>query len=141
MPGPYTAVLTDAPAPIIVNHMVNSSPAQLDRVFHALSDPTRRAMLARLSKGEATVSTLAAPFQTSLPAISKHLRVLEEAGLVKRDVRGREHHCSLEPRPLKTAAEWIEYHQRFWETRLDALEDLLTSEASRPKRTTKRSPS
>jgi len=121
--------------------MVNSSPAQLDRVFHALSDPTRRAMLARLSKGEATVSTLAAPFQTSLPAISKHLRVLEEAGLVKRDVRGREHHCSLEPRPLKTAAEWIEYHQRFWETRLDALEDLLTSEASRPKRTTKRSPS
>ena len=129
------------PAPIIVNHMVNSSPAQLDRVFHALSDPTRRAMLARLSKGEATVSTLAAPFQTSLPAISKHLRVLEEAGLVKRDVRGREHHCSLEPRPLKTAAEWIEYHQRFWDTRLDVLEDLLTSEASRPKRTNKRSTS
>ena len=126
---------------LIVNHMVNSSPAQLDRVFHALSDPTRRAMLARLSKGEATVSTLAAPFKTSLPAISKHLRVLEDAGLVKRDVRGREHHCSLEPRPLKTAAEWIEYHQRFWDTRLDVLEDLLTSEASRPKRTNKRSTS
>ncbi|HKP30010.1 MAG TPA: metalloregulator ArsR/SmtB family transcription factor [Gemmatimonadales bacterium] len=119
--------------------MVNSSPAQLDRVFHALSDPTRRAMVARLSKGEATVSTLAAPFTTSLPAISKHLRVLEEAGLVKRAVRGREHHCSLEPRPLETAAEWIEYHQRFWETRLDALEDLLTSDAPRPKRTNRRS--
>jgi len=133
--------LTEPTEPIIVNHMVNSSPAQLDRVFHALSDPTRRAMLARLSKGEATVSTLAAPFKTSLPAISKHLRVLEDAGLVKRDVRGREHHCSLEPRPLKTAAEWIEYHQRFWDTRLDVLEDLLTSEASRPKRTNKRSTS
>jgi DNA-binding transcriptional ArsR family regulator len=118
--------------------MVNSSPAQLDRVFHALSDPTRRAMLARLSKGEATVSTLAAPFKTSLPAISKHLRVLEEAGLVKRDVRGREHHCSLEPRPLKTAAEWIEYHERFWESRLDVLEDLLASDDSRPKRTNRR---
>ena len=118
--------------------MVNSSPAQLDRVFHALSDPTRRAMLARLSKGEATVSTLAAPFTTSLPAISKHLRVLEEAGLITRDVRGREHHCSLEPRPLKTAAEWIEYHQRFWETRLDALEDLLQRPGQQPARTTKR---
>jgi len=121
--------------------MVNSSPAQLDRVFHALSDPTRRAMLARLSRGEVTVSSLAAPFKTSLPAISKHLRVLEDAGLVRRDIRGREHHCSLEPRPLRTAAEWIEYHQRFWETRLDALEDLLTSKDTRPKRINRRKPS
>ena len=114
--------------------MVNSSPAQLNRVFHALSDPTRRAILARLSRGEATVTTLAAPFKTSLPAVSKHLRVLEKAGLVRRDIRGREHHCSLEPRPLRTAAEWIEYHKRFWETRLDALEDLLISEDAQTKR-------
>jgi DNA-binding transcriptional ArsR family regulator len=121
--------------------MVNRSPAQLDRVFHALSDPTRRAMLARLSRGQATVCTLAAPFKTSLPAISRHLRVLEGAGLVTREIRGREHHCSLEPRPLKTAAEWIAYHQRFWETRLDVLEELLTSEASRSKRTNRRSTS
>jgi DNA-binding transcriptional ArsR family regulator len=117
--------------------MVNSSPAQLNRVFHALSDPTRRAMLARLTRGEATVTSLAAPFTTSLPAVSKHLRVLEKAGLVRRDIRGREHHCSLEPRPLKTAAEWIAYHQHYWETRLDALEDLLTNEDTQSKRTTR----
>ena len=121
----------------ILNHMVNSSPTQLDRVFHALADPTRRAMLARLTRGEATVTSLAAPFKTSLPAVSKHLRVLEKAGLIKRDIRGREHHCSLEPKPLKTAAEWIAYHRRFWETRLDALEDLLT-ETTEPTRSEKR---
>ena len=123
--------------------MVNSSPTQLTRVFHALADPTRRAMLARLSRGEATVTSLAAPFKTSLPAVSKHLRVLEKAGLIRRDIRGREHHCSLEPRPLRTAAEWIEYHQRFWETRLDALEELLTNQDPKPKRTntnTRRTP-
>jgi DNA-binding transcriptional ArsR family regulator len=94
-------------------------------------------MLARLSRGEATVTTLAAPFKTSLPAVSKHLRVLEKAGLIRRDIRGREHHCSLEPRPLRTAAEWIEYHKRFWETQLDALENLLTSEDAQPKRINK----
>ena len=76
------------------------APDRLDRTFAALADPTRRAMLARLSRGGATVTTLAAPFKTSLPAVSKHLKVLEKAGLIRRDIQGREHHCSLEPRPL-----------------------------------------
>ncbi len=106
--------------------MVEYSVARLDRVFHALADPTRRALLARLTKGGATVTELATPFATSLPAVSKHLRVLEDAGLLRRDVRGREHHCSLNPGPLRNAAEWIAFYREFWETRLDALEDMLT---------------
>jgi DNA-binding transcriptional ArsR family regulator len=105
--------------------MVNSTPA-LDRVFHALADPTRRALLTRLSRGDATVGELAEPFATSLPAISKHLKVLEQAGLLSRDVRGREHHCRLVPGPLRTAGEWIGYYRRFWNERLDALEELFT---------------
>lgn len=105
--------------------MVNSSPS-LNRVFHALADPTRRALLARLSRGEATVGELAAPFTTSLPAISKHLKVLERAGLLRRQIRGREHHCRLVPASLRPAGEWIIYYQRFWNERLDALEELFT---------------
>ena len=107
--------------------MVNyQSPARLDQVFHALSDPTRRALLGRLGRGEATVTELAAPFSTSLPAISKHLKVLEQAGLLRREVRGREHHCRLEPAPLRSALAWIGFYRKFWEERLDALEDLFT---------------
>lgn len=112
---------------MIFNHMVQyTRPApRLDRVFHALADPTRRALLARLARGPALVTALAAPFATSLNAVSKHLRVLEQAGLLRREVRGREHHCALEPAPLQGAAEWIAFYQRFWEHRLDALEALL----------------
>ena len=109
--------------------MVHYSPTALDGVFQALSDPTRRAILARLARGPALVTELAAPFPTSLNAVSKHLRVLERAGLLRRRVRGREHHCSIEPGPLKGAAEWIAFYQRFWEDRLEALEAFLTGGA------------
>ncbi len=106
-------------------HYFRAPAADLDGVFHALSDPTRRAVLQRLTRGTATVTELAAPFRTSLPAVSKHLRVLERAGLLRREVRGREHHCTLDARALEGAAEWIAFYRRFWTARLDALEALL----------------
>lgn len=85
----------------------------LDSTLSALADPTRRAILARMAQGESTVSELAAPFAISLPAISKHLRVLERAGLLRRRKQGRVHHCSLNPAPLRDVAEWIERTERF----------------------------
>jgi DNA-binding transcriptional ArsR family regulator len=94
-------------------------------VFQALADPTRRAIVKRLSLGPALVTELAAPFDMSLNAVSKHLRVLERAGLLRRDVRGREHHCALEAAPLEGAAEWIAFYRRFWQGKLDTLETLL----------------
>ena len=99
--------------------------AGLDATFSALSDPTRRAILSRLSRGEATVSNLAAPFDISLPAISKHLRVLERAGLIRREKRGRVHCLSLKTEAMKEASEWLDFHQRFWEEGLDALARYL----------------
>src|SRR5215813_10302306 len=110
--------------------MVNYSPAAatpLDATFGALSDPTRRAILARLAQGEATVSELAAPFDVSLPAVSKHLRVLESAGLLHREIDGRIHRCRLEPKPMKDAARWIEHYRVFWENQFDALAIFLES--------------
>lgn len=112
---------------MIVNHIVNYQQEQLDHAFAALADPTRRAMVARLAQGEATVGDLAAPHAMSLPAVSKHLKVLERAGLVARRKDGRVHHCRLEPAPLLDAVAWIESHRRFWEARLDALDDYLNS--------------
>ena len=94
----------------------------MDRVFDALGDPTRRAILNSLRSGPATVSQLAEPFPVSLNAISKHLMVLERAGLIRREVRGREHHCRLEAARLRQAQSWLERYSGFWETRLDALE-------------------
>ena len=105
--------------------MVNQSPDRLDRVFHALTDPTRRYMLRNLALRERTVSELAQPFQMSLAAASKHVKVLERAGLVRRTVQGRTHFCRLDPKPLAGAAEWLSFYQRFWNERLDALEELL----------------
>jgi DNA-binding transcriptional ArsR family regulator len=105
--------------------MVNYSAASLDRTFAALSDPTRRAILARLAAGEATISDLASPFEVSLPAISKHIRVLEHAGLLTRRKRGREHHCRLSPFALKEASEWLAFYRRFWTQRLDDLASYL----------------
>jgi DNA-binding transcriptional ArsR family regulator len=93
----------------------------LDATFRALADPTRRAMVARLARGDATVSELAEPFDVSLPAISKHLRVLEAAGLLRRERQGRAHRCRLRPEPLAGAAEWIAHYRAFWEARFDAL--------------------
>jgi DNA-binding transcriptional ArsR family regulator len=107
--------------------MVNNS-APLDQVFGALADPTRRAILERLTRGEETVTALAAPFPSSLPAISKHLRVLEGAGLIVRRKSGRRRICRIEPAAMNDAAAWIDYYRRFWMERLDALETLLNSE-------------
>ena len=105
--------------------MVNDRHQTLDHTFAALADPTRRAMLARLAAGEASVGELAAPHAMSLPAISKHLKVLERAGLVSRQRDGRVHHCRLDPAPMRDAVAWIESHRRFWEARFDALDDYL----------------
>ncbi len=100
-------------------------PQVLDGVFQALADPTRRGMLRRLAAGERTITELAEPCAMSFAAASKHVRVLERAGLVHRTVRGRTHHCRLEPAPLADAQAWLAFYQRYWTTRLDALETLL----------------
>ena len=108
--------------------MVKYSTQPLDLVFSALSDPTRRAILDRLTRGEATVTELARPFKMSLPAISKHLTVLERAGLITRAKDGRMHRCHLSADPMKEASEWIEKrYQEFWERQLDALADYFDS--------------
>src|SRR5580765_6042201 len=93
----------------------------LDATFAALADPTRRAILARLARGEAVVGDLARPFEISLPAVSRHLRVLERARLIERRVNAQWRVCRLRPQPLRTAASWIEEYRRFWEQRLDDL--------------------
>ena len=93
----------------------------LDRLFHALGDKTRRQLLSRLATGPARVTELAQPFDMSLPAVGKHLRVLESAGLIHRKVSGRVHECSLNALPLANAANWLEYYQNFWDQALDAL--------------------
>lgn len=103
--------------------MVNSQ--RLDLAFGALAHPIRRGILARLSTGEATVAELAKPFKVSAPAISKHMRILEEAGLLSRRKQGREHHCRLEAKRMKEAERWLEYHRKFWNDKLDALERYL----------------
>lgn len=105
--------------------MVNYQPAELDAAFQALADPTRRAIVARLAAGEASVGELAAPFDMSLPAVSKHLKVLEGAGLLLRRREGRVHRCRLQPSCLKMAVDWIEHHRRFWEAQLDSLARYL----------------
>jgi len=99
--------------------------SSLDDTYAALADPTRRAILARLRGRPARVTELAAPFDISLAAVSKHIRVLEEAGLVRRRIRGRDHLLALDPGPLRRASEWIEPFRAFWSLRLDALEAYL----------------
>jgi DNA-binding transcriptional ArsR family regulator len=101
-----------------------NSPA-LDLVFHAISDPTRRKVLARLSAGEQALGALAEPHSMSLPAFSKHIRVLERAGLVRTEKRGRTHYCTLQAEPLRAATEWLTFYQRHWESNLDALDAFL----------------
>ena len=118
--------------------MVDKSSDQLDSVFRALADPTRRAMLNDLAAGPCTVGELAAPFDISLAGASKHIQVLERAGLIRREVQGRIHTCSLDARPLHTGAEWMRHYERFWTQKLDALETLLKAEnaknAAKPSR-------
>jgi DNA-binding transcriptional ArsR family regulator len=103
---------------------------QLDLTFGALADPTRRAILARLARGETTVGQLARPFDMSRPAISKHLRVLERAGLVRRTADGRLSRCELDAGPMRDAAEWVERYRKYWEDQLDSLSRYLEGEAS-----------
>ncbi len=100
----------------------------MNDVFHALGDETRRAMLRSLSEGELSVGELAAPFPMTLAAASKHIRVLEKAGLIRREIRWRTHVCRLEPGPLAAAHDWLGFYERFWTDRLDDLDRLLREE-------------
>lgn len=108
--------------------MVEYKSARLDAVFRALADPTRRAMLRSLAHGSLTVGSLAEPFDMSLAAASKHIKVLEGAGLVRRDIQGRTHVCRLDAQPMHGGMEWIRYYEKFWSGRLDALEAALRAE-------------
>lgn len=117
------------------NPMVEFQDAGLDAVFHALGDATRRRMLRSLAHGERTVGQLAEPFQMSLAAASKHVKALEGAGLIRREIRGRVHLCRLEPAPLSAANDWLRFYEQFWSARLDRLELLLQQDppqAGRP---------
>ncbi|RWP47326.1 MAG: helix-turn-helix transcriptional regulator [Mesorhizobium sp.] len=111
--------------------MVELETPQMDSVFHALGDATRRHMLRDLAGGERTVTQLAQPFAMSLAAASKHIKALENAGLIRREVRGRTHVCRLEPGPLASAHQWLGFYERFWTNRLDVLERLLREEDAR----------
>jgi DNA-binding transcriptional ArsR family regulator len=121
--------------------MVELQAPPLDVVFRALGDATRRQMLRDLASGERTVGQLAQPFEISLQAASKHIKALEAAGLVRREVRGRSHVCHLEPGPLASAHQWLSFYERFWTDRLAVLERLLRQEdaekSARPKSPTR----
>lgn len=108
--------------------MVLAADDRLNMTFAALADPTRRAILARLAAGEASVGDLAEPFEISPPAISRHLKVLEQAGLIERKVDAQWRRCKLTPEPLAQAADWIEAYRDFWEARFDDLEKFLKTE-------------
>lgn len=114
----------------------------LTATFAALADPTRRAILASLAKGEASVLKLAEPFDMSLPAISKHLKVLERAGLITRTRTAQWRPCRLEPQPLKSVSQWLEFYRRFWEESFDRLELYLADvQKAQSARGSKKSPS
>ena len=120
---------------MVLDHAVPA--ARLDAVFHALAHPARRAMLKRLAAAPQNIGELASPFDMTFAGASKHVRVLERAGLVKRKVEGREHVCAIVPAPLKTATDWLTHYERLWTTRLDALDAMLKAEdaaAARKKR-------
>jgi DNA-binding transcriptional ArsR family regulator len=106
--------------------MVKREAGRLDATFAALADPTRRAIVERLSRGEASVSELAEPFDMSLPAVSKHLSVLEDAGLIARRRDGRVRHCELREEPMRAAIQWIAAYGRFWDDQLDSLAQFLS---------------
>ena len=118
--------------------MVESLPDRLDAVFHALADPTRRAMLARLALGESSVTELAEPFDISLPAVSKHLKVLERAGLIARGREAQWRPCRIEPHALKDVDHWLERYRRFWDESFDRLDDYLQTLQAKEKRGAKR---
>ncbi|MDQ0272821.1 ArsR/SmtB family transcription factor [Cytobacillus purgationiresistens] len=105
--------------------MVNQNEDYLNQIFHALSDPTRRTMVQLMSEKERSIKDLAEPFDMSLTAISKHIKVLERANLLERNVRGRTHFCKLKTDSLDAAKEWLRFYERFWNNRFDLLEDEL----------------
>jgi len=109
--------------------MVERYRDQLSRVLAAVADPTRRAIMQTLARGPATIGEIAKPFPVSFNAVSKHMMVLERAGLIQREVRGRQRVCRLRPRALRPANAWLEQYRHFWETRLDALEQYLALKA------------
>jgi DNA-binding transcriptional ArsR family regulator len=119
------ASLDSSAAGAIFNQMVEQQSAQLDKVFRALADPTRRAILRQLSAGERSIGELAAPFRMSFAGASKHVKTLEDAGLIRRDVRGRTHVCALEARRMEAALDWLRFYERFWTHHLDLLEREL----------------
>ena len=112
--------------------MVNCSPSLLDRTFGALADPTRRRILEHLAQGDRCVTELAKPYSMSLPAVSKHLRVLEKAGLVRRRRDGRVHRLKLQAAPMQQAQQWIEEYRRFWEDSFDRLDEYLKQIQTKP---------
>ena len=122
--------MTSYTAKPIFNHMVKYKEENLNTTFAALADPTRRAILTRLSKGQARVTELAEPFGMSLPAVSKHLRILEKAELIKRQVDGRVHRFTVNPAPLRSAISWAEKQQHFWEQQLLGLDKYLKKKIS-----------
>jgi DNA-binding transcriptional ArsR family regulator len=107
-----------------------AEPRRLDRVYGAIADPTRRAMLGILARGDVNVGMLAQRFPISFNGVSKHVKVLEQAGLVRRSVRGREHWLALRPAPLRDASRWLEHYREFWDNRLDALEEFLMRQSN-----------
>src|SRR5262249_44809958 len=119
------------------NHMVKYTP-RLNELFAALADPTRRRILEHLATGTQCVTELAEPHDMSLPAVSKHLRVLEDAGLIRRQRNGRVHQLKLEAAPMREASQWIEKYRQFWEGSLDALADYL-EKTNKPTKTKGRS--
>ena len=127
-PREERGMLTTIPTPRILSCMVNDSPERLTTVFVALADPTRRAILERLAHGEASGTELARPFAISVPAISKHLRVLEHAELILHRKDGRTHRFRLAAAPLRDAAAWLEHYRRFWEAQFDSLDTYLREE-------------
>ncbi|MEO8167144.1 MAG: metalloregulator ArsR/SmtB family transcription factor [bacterium] len=111
--------------------MVKRSSNLLDSVFAALADPTRRAILEDLARERLTVTELAEPHDMSLPAVSKHLRVLEDAGLIVREIDGRVHRLELDSRPMKAALAWLEHYRKFWDQKFDALDNFLKTQQKR----------
>ena len=111
--------------------MVELEAPELTPIFHALGDATRRRIVRELAAGARTVGQLAQPFAISLAAASKHIKVLENAGLIRREVRGRNHICRLDPGPLASAQEWLSFYEHFWTARLDVLDRLLREEDAR----------
>ncbi|UGA56619.1 ArsR/SmtB family transcription factor [Vibrio sp. VB16] len=108
--------------------MVNYNEQQLSQVFSALSDPTRREMLIRLGQNEMSIADLSMPFNITKSAITKHVKVLENAGLLKRTIDGRVHHCRFDPEPLKQASDWMKFYERFWNSKFNALDVFLAKE-------------